>query len=65
MSSFFLILMGLAMAAVVVSLFAGVVTMVRGGSSDTRNGNRLMRYRVLLQGIALALFALALLTKGD
>jgi high-affinity Fe2+/Pb2+ permease len=65
MSSFFLILMGLAMAAVVASLFAGVVTMVRGGSSDARNGNRLMRYRVLLQGIALALFALAMLTNGN
>jgi high-affinity Fe2+/Pb2+ permease len=65
MSSFFLILMGLAMAAVVASLFAGVVTMVRGGGSDARNGNRLMRYRVLLQGIALALFALAMLTNGN
>lgn len=65
MSSFFLVLMGLAMAAVVASLFAGIFTMVRGGGTDSRNGNRLMRYRVILQGIALALFALAMLTRGS
>lgn len=41
-------------------LFAGMVGMVRGDATGTRS-NALMRWRVTLQGVALALFALLLM----
>jgi hypothetical protein len=46
-----------ALATLGVLLF-GVVTMVRGGEFNKRNSNRLMRARVILQGITLMLLAL-------
>ncbi|WP_431860042.1 twin transmembrane helix small protein [Azospirillum sp.] len=64
MSGFFLILMGLAMAALLASLFAGLFFMARGGESDRRNSNRMMRLRVGLQGLAIVLFILALITQA-
>ncbi len=42
-------------------LFAGLFSMVRGGDFNRRYGNKLMRWRVICQAIALALFALAIL----
>jgi hypothetical protein len=39
-------------------LIVGVIAMVRGGDFNRRNSNRLMRMRVILQGITLALLAL-------
>ncbi len=36
----------------------GVVTMIRGGDFNRRNSNRLMRARVIMQGVTLALLAL-------
>jgi len=54
------ILLVLAMLAVVATLFAGVTGLVRG-NGDAARSNRLMRWRVILQGTALALFALLLL----
>ena len=52
----------LAIAAVVVLTLAvlvvGVVSMLRGGRFNRRHGNRLMRARVLLQGVALVLILL-------
>jgi hypothetical protein len=36
--------------------------MARGGEFKEKYGNRMMRYRVILQGIALLMFALALIT---
>jgi hypothetical protein len=38
--------------------------MVKGGETNARYGNKLMRWRVIMQGIALGLFALILLLKG-
>jgi hypothetical protein len=46
-----------ALATLGVLLF-GIVTMVRGGEFNKRNSNRLMRARVILQGITLMLLAL-------
>ena len=57
MITFLTILVGLAMVATLGVLVAGMVGMVRGGGDPMRS-NRLMRYRVLLQGAALLLFAL-------
>ncbi len=51
------VLVGIALAAIVVVLFAGVVSMARGGSFNARWGNKLMRLRVIVQGAAVALLA--------
>lgn len=65
MSNFFLILMGLAMLAVVLSLVLGIAVMAKGGETSKKYSNKLMQARVTLQGIALLLFALALLSQGS
>ena len=44
-------------------LFAGLITMARGGDFNRKHGNQLMRWRVILQGVALLLFALAMMMK--
>lgn len=64
MSGFFTILMILAMAAVLASLGIGLVAMARGGEFGKANSNRMMRWRVIAQGAALVLFALAMLSKA-
>jgi hypothetical protein len=51
------ILVFIAMLATLGVLIAGMVGLVRG-TNDPRRSNRLMRYRVMLQALALALFAL-------
>ena len=51
------ILVGLAMLGTVGVLLAGLLGMARG---DPARSNRLMRWRVILQGVALLLFALLL-----
>ena len=61
MSATFLILMTIAMAAVVGVLLVGVFGMARGGEFNKKYGNRLMQARVVLQGVALAFFVLAIL----
>ncbi|HLW27697.1 MAG TPA: twin transmembrane helix small protein [Kiloniellales bacterium] len=45
-------------------LFTGIFAMARGGEFNRKYGNRLMRYRVIAQGIALLLFAIAMMS-GD
>lgn len=59
MTTFLTILVGAAMLATLGVLFAGLIGMARGGSSET--SQKLMRYRVLLQGAALALFGVLML----
>ena len=54
------VLLVLSMLATLGVLFAGMVGMVRGDENGVRT-NGLMRWRVTLQGVALALFALLLL----
>jgi hypothetical protein len=57
--SFFLFAVALiAMLAVVVVLFAGIVSMARGGDFNARWGNRLMRWRVTLQAVAIGVLLL-------
>lgn len=53
------ILLVISMLGVVGVLFAGMLGLVRG-PSDPQRSNALMRWRVILQGVALALFALFL-----
>jgi hypothetical protein len=58
MQTFFTIAIALCLLAVLGTLVMGLVQMVRG--NDPRKSNKLMQQRVLLQGIALALFAIFL-----
>lgn len=44
-----------ALGIVAVILFWGVITMARGGEYNVKNSNRIMRYRIVFQAIALAL----------
>lgn len=53
------ILVAISLAATLGVLFAGMLGLVRGGG-DPRRSNRLMRWRVVLQGVTLLLFALLL-----
>ncbi|MDR3518605.1 MAG: twin transmembrane helix small protein [Azospirillaceae bacterium] len=62
MSRIFALLMIIAMAGVVGVLLMGLLAMARGGSFNARHGNRLMRWRVVLQGLALLFLALAFFT---
>ena len=51
------LLIGLLMVATLGVLFAGLFGLVRGGG-DPQRSNVLMRWRIILQGAALLLFAL-------
>ena len=57
-------LAGAAVIAVAVVLAIGVISMITGGEFGKRNGNKLMRLRILFQALALVFLALAFLT-GD
>lgn len=54
----------IAMGLVLVVLIAGVISMLRHGKVDARTSNKLMRYRVIFQFVAIALLALAFLLGG-
>ena len=45
-----------AMIAAVGALLLGVFSMAKGGEFNRRYGNKLMRARVILQGLAILLF---------
>jgi len=59
MQTILIILTVTAMLGTLGVLFAGMLGMVRG-SHDPRRSNALMRWRVMLQAVALLLFALLL-----
>ncbi|MBL8692183.1 MAG: twin transmembrane helix small protein [Rhodospirillaceae bacterium] len=61
MNTFFVILIAIAMVATLGALLFGVVTMARGGEGSAQRSNKFMRYRVLLQAVAIGLFALLML----
>ena len=60
MSTGLVILMFVAMGLTLLVLFAGLISMVRGGEFNKKYGNRLMRLRVLFQAIAIMIFAIVL-----
>jgi len=65
MNSVVPIVLAVALVAVVAVLFAGLFSMARGGEFNRKYGNKLMRWRVALQGSAIILFALAMwLSRG-
>ncbi len=57
------ILLAIALGAVLLTLLTGVVVMTRGGEANQRFGNKLMRLRVALQLVAVALFVLLVLSS--
>lgn len=57
MRDFLVVLIGILMLATLGVLIAGMVGLVRGGGDPARS-NRLMRWRVILQGAALLLLAI-------
>lgn len=58
MNSIFFYLALFAMAAVLVVLLIGIISLVRGGLFREKWSNRLMRLRVLLQAVAIVCLAL-------
>ncbi len=64
MNTFFTVAFIISLVATVGVLVAGVIVMNKGGEINQRYGNRLMRARVICQGVAIALLALMMLT-GD
>ena len=65
MNIFVLILLGCAMLAVLAVMGIGIVSMIKGGEFNKKYGNKLMQARVMLQGLALALFVLAVFTAAN
>ena len=49
------IILVVALCAVVAILFWGVITMARGGDYNIKNSNRIMRFRIAFQALALLL----------
>jgi hypothetical protein len=62
MGTIFFILMSIAMGAVLAVLLIGVFGMAQGGKFNKKYGNKLMQARVILQGVALAFFVLAVVS---
>jgi hypothetical protein len=58
MQTFLVIVLAIALLAVLGTLGLGIIQMARGG--DPHRSNKLMQQRVVLQGIAIALFAIIL-----
>ena len=50
------------MAVTLGILLTGLFSMARGGEFDKRNANKLMRWRVVAQGIAILLFIIFMMT---
>lgn len=50
-----------AVLATALALFVGLFSMARGGAFNARYGNRLMRLRVLIQGVAVVMVVIAML----
>jgi len=61
MGSLFYVLIPLALLMTVAVLLLGLFSMARGGESDARWSNRLMRLRVLMQMVAILLVVAALM----
>jgi uncharacterized BrkB/YihY/UPF0761 family membrane protein len=61
MTQFLMILLLLVMVAIVAVLVAGMIGVARGGNPE--RSNRLMRWRVILQGAALVIFVLFMMSR--
>ena len=61
MTTLAIIMMVVAMLVTVGILFAGIIGMARGGEFNQKWGNRLMRYRIVAQFIALVMFGISIM----
>ena len=52
--------MGVSLAIVAAILFWGVISMGRGGAYNKSHSNRIMRYRIIFQALALLVFVVLL-----
>ena len=52
-----------ALGIVAAILFWGVITMARGGTYNVKNSNRIMRYRIIFQAIALVVILILIWWK--
>lgn len=62
MNTIFIISMLFAALATLGVMGLGIFSMIKGGEYNKKHAQKLMRARVMLQGLALGLFALAFLT---
>lgn len=62
MKTFLMVLLGIDMVAVVIVMLVGAVGMANL-SRDPRTSNKLMRARVILQGVAIGLVVLLMATS--
>ncbi|MEL7487994.1 MAG: twin transmembrane helix small protein [Pseudomonadota bacterium] len=60
MSAFVFFLIPIALGATALILGAGIYSLARGGSFTKENSNKLMRWRVMAQAVAIALMMLFL-----
>lgn len=58
------LVMALAVLVVAVILMTGIGGFARGGDFNRRNGNRLMRWRIIAQAVAIALILLFIWVRG-
>ena len=65
MKTFLSIILIIMLLAVVGVLFLGVFSMSRGGEFNRKHGNRLMRWRIILQGAAVAVIMFSLFYSQD
>lgn len=61
MTAIAMILMVVAMGVTLAILITGIVAMARGGEFNAKWSNRLMRYRIVAQGIAIVMFAISVM----
>lgn len=64
MDHFVFFLIPIALAATLIILALGIYSLARGGAFAKANSNKLMRLRVMAQGIAIVLMALFLILIG-
>ena len=64
MSGFLFPVLIFAMLATLGVLFFGIITMARGGDFNLKYGNRIMRARIVLQALALLIFAIIMVIAG-
>ncbi len=64
MDHVFLIAALVCVACVVFSLFGGLIAMAKGTKKDNENSNKMMRLRVLFQGLAIVFLFMAYLAKS-
>jgi hypothetical protein len=63
MQTVFIILTAIFAVATLVTLLVGIFSMARGSDFNKRHGNRLMRFRVIFQGLTVACFVGYLLAR--